>query len=106
MNTLSLFYMRHNRRTPMPPTPERPIHYYDLTIVLEGALEYHIDGTPITVAAGDALLIRQGMLRARDATTEKIDYIINIETWDNEKVYDRMGLEEQINNNVEIGEKG
>ncbi len=27
--------------------------------------------------------------------TEKIDYIINIETWDNEKVYDRMGLEEQ-----------
>ncbi len=27
--------------------------------------------------------------------TEKIDYIINIESWDNEKVYDRMGLEEQ-----------
>lgn len=27
--------------------------------------------------------------------TEKIDYVINIETWDNEKVYDRMGLEEQ-----------
>lgn len=27
--------------------------------------------------------------------TEKIDYIINIETWDNDKVYDRMGLEEQ-----------
>jgi len=75
MNTLSLFYMRHNRRTPMPPTPERPIHYYDLTIVLDGALQYQIDGTPIPVAAGDALLIRQGMLRARDATTEKIDYI-------------------------------
>lgn len=27
--------------------------------------------------------------------TEKIDYIINIEPWDNDKVYDRMGLEEQ-----------
>ena len=27
--------------------------------------------------------------------TEKIDYVINIEPWDNEKVYDRMGLEEQ-----------
>ncbi len=27
--------------------------------------------------------------------TEKIDYVINIESWDNEKVYDRMGLEEQ-----------
>ena len=26
--------------------------------------------------------------------TEKIDYIINIEPWDNEKVYDRLGLEE------------
>ncbi len=27
--------------------------------------------------------------------TEKIDYIINIEPWDNEKVYDRLGLDEQ-----------
>ncbi len=75
MNTISLFYMRHNRRTPMPETPERPIHYFDLTIVLEGTLQYKIDGTPITLGAGDALLISKGMLRARDATSEKIDYI-------------------------------
>ena len=27
--------------------------------------------------------------------TEKIDFIINIEPWDNEKTYDRMGLEDQ-----------
>ena len=27
--------------------------------------------------------------------TEKIDFIINIEPWDSDKVYDRMGLEEQ-----------
>ncbi len=27
--------------------------------------------------------------------TEKIDYVINIEPWDNEKIYDRMGLDEQ-----------
>lgn len=27
--------------------------------------------------------------------TEKIDYIINIEPWDNDKIYDRLGLEEQ-----------
>lgn len=27
--------------------------------------------------------------------TEKIDFIINIEPWDSEKTYDRMGLEEQ-----------
>ncbi len=27
--------------------------------------------------------------------TEKIDFIINIEPWDSEKAYDRMGLEEQ-----------
>ena len=30
--------------------------------------------------------------------TEKIDFIINIEPWDNEKVYDRMGLEEHTTN--------
>ena len=75
MNTISLFFMRHNRRTPMPPTPERPIRYYDLTIVLEGSLAYRIDGTPITLEAGDALLISRDMLRARDATSDKIDYI-------------------------------
>ena len=27
--------------------------------------------------------------------TEKIDFVINIEPWDSEKIYDRMGLEEQ-----------
>ncbi len=28
--------------------------------------------------------------------TEKIDFVINIEPWDNDKVYDRMGLEEEV----------
>ncbi|MBR6743326.1 MAG: HPr(Ser) kinase/phosphatase [Clostridia bacterium] len=28
-------------------------------------------------------------------TTEKIDFIINIENWNNEKTYDRMGLDEE-----------
>ena len=27
--------------------------------------------------------------------TEKIDFIINIEPWDNDKIYDRMGLDEE-----------
>ena len=75
MDTISLFYMRHNRHTPMPPTPERPIHYYDLTIVLEGSLVYKIDGEPIILGAGDALLISKGMLRAREAPSDKVDYI-------------------------------
>lgn len=28
--------------------------------------------------------------------TEKIDFVINIEPWDNDKLYDRMGLDEEV----------
>ena len=75
MKDLSLFYIRHNRNTPMPISTERTISYFDLTIVLEGSLEYIINGKPISLQAGDALLISQGMLRGRDAISGKVDYI-------------------------------
>lgn len=75
MNDLSLFFVRHNRHAPMPISTERPISYYDLTIVLEGSLQYTVDGKPFTLLAGDAILIAKGMLRARDAVPAGVDYI-------------------------------
>ena len=75
MNDLSLFYMRHNRHTPMPVSTERPISYFDLTIVLEGELHYTVDGKPYTLQAGDAILIAKGMHRARDPVAAGVDYI-------------------------------
>lgn len=75
MNDHSLFYIRHNRGTPAPAIAESTIVYYDLTVLLEGTLSYRIDGNPLTLCAGDVLLLKKGALRAREAGTERADYI-------------------------------
>ena len=75
MSRLSLFYISHNRRGIAPQISEAPVYFYDLTVVLEGRLDYIINGKPQTLSAGDAVLIKKGSLRARAASTEKVDYI-------------------------------
>ncbi len=75
MSELSLFYVRHNRRGMAPAIAEAPIYFYDLTVMLEGSLDYILDGKPVTLAAGDAVLVKKGMVRARAASGERVDYI-------------------------------
>lgn len=75
MSDLSLFYVRHNHGAPAPIIHESVIGYCDLTVVLEGTLQYRIDGTPLSLSAGDVLLLGKGTLRAREAGTERVDYI-------------------------------
>ena len=75
MHHLSLFYINHNRRGIAPAIAEAPIYFYDLTVVLEGRLDYLINGKPISLSAGDAVLIGKGSLRKRAASTERVDYI-------------------------------
>lgn len=75
MHHLSLFYINHNRRGIAPAIAEAPIYFYDLTVVLEGRLDYLINGKPITLSAGDAVLIGKGSLRKRAASAERVDYI-------------------------------
>ena len=75
MNELSLFFIRHNCRGIAPAIAESTIYYDDLTIVLEGSLNYVLDGKPLTVTAGDAVLIKKGTQRARAASEERVDYV-------------------------------
>ncbi len=75
MSELSLFYVRHNYRDVAPAIAESAIYFYDLTVLLEGSLDYVLDGKPVTLTAGDAVLIKKGMTRARHAGKERVDYI-------------------------------
>lgn len=74
MNALSLFFIRHNRGKEAPEISETSISYFDLTILLEGELRYRIDGAPVVLGRGDAILVPRGTRRARDAA-ERADYI-------------------------------
>ncbi|MBQ9802638.1 MAG: helix-turn-helix domain-containing protein [Clostridia bacterium] len=75
MNNLSLFYIRHNRGGQAAEITETAIPYFDLTVVLEGTLHYRVDGTPVALGRGDAILVPRGARRAREATGERVDYI-------------------------------
>ncbi len=75
MNITNLIYTRHNTDTSCTKMPTVAIPYYDLTLVLRGTLSYIINGESITLSAGDVLCLPSGTLRARDAGTERADYI-------------------------------
>ena len=75
MNEYTLFYVRHNRGGSVSAIADAPILYYDLTVVLEGTLSYHMDGEPLLLSAGDVVLFKKGMRRARTASPQRADYI-------------------------------
>ena len=75
MNGLKLIYMRHNRYATVTQISSREIVYYDLTLLLDGVLEYRINGETVQLRSGDLIFVRKGDLRERPATSEKADYI-------------------------------
>ncbi len=75
MKNLNLFFIRHNRSTPAKRLVRSKIPFYDLTVLLKGALEYTIDGEKINLSAGDCILIRKNSLRERTLSKNGVDYI-------------------------------
>lgn len=55
--------------------PCAKISYYDFTFVLDGTMTYYADGTKIVLHKNDAVFLRPGTLRARDAGTSPVRYI-------------------------------
>lgn len=70
---MKLFYFRHNQSGGKPEIPPEKICFYELTVVLKGALEYTVDHKEIKVTADDAVFLRQGVTRCRKAF-EASDY--------------------------------
>jgi YesN/AraC family two-component response regulator len=75
MRNLELVYVRHNISGKAPRIHPSNISFYDLTILLNGKLEYTIDGEDITVESGDMIFIPAGSLRYRKESEEFADYI-------------------------------
>ncbi|MBR2343475.1 MAG: helix-turn-helix transcriptional regulator [Clostridia bacterium] len=55
--------------------PPRELVYDDLTLLLDGTLEYRVDGEAVTLYGGDLVFMRQGEVRERYAGTEKANYV-------------------------------
>lgn len=75
INHIELLYTRHNRLAPAAAISNRPIPFYDMTVMLKGSLSCVIDGQPYTVKEGEVLLMPPGSLRARYRSREEVDYI-------------------------------
>ena len=65
MNEISLYYYNHNAKVKPRHITKNIIPYYDLTIVLKGALYYVYYGESVVLKPGDFILIRPGEYRQR-----------------------------------------
>ena len=75
MKDINLIYIRHNVSGKAPRIAPSTIHYFDLTLVLHGKLEYSVNGQEILLEDGDMLFVPAGSLRARQESAENADYI-------------------------------
>ena len=75
INHPKLVYFRHNRYGLASRIQARELLYDDLTLLLDGTLEYRVNGEEVSLRAGDLLLMRRGDLRERMMSTEKVDYV-------------------------------
>ncbi len=53
---------------------DRPIVYYDITLVSSGSLSYRIDGEPVLLQSGDVIVLPTGCRRYRDKSVEPAGY--------------------------------
>lgn len=53
---------------------DRPIAYYDITLVASGSLSYRIDGEPVLLLPGDVIVLPTGCRRYRDKSIEPAGY--------------------------------
>jgi AraC-like DNA-binding protein len=62
---MNLFYYRHNTYQKQEEMPLNQISFHEITIVLDGKLEYTVDDTPYSVEKGDIIYLKKGSIRRR-----------------------------------------
>ncbi len=75
MKNFYLKYFRHNQYGLAYSIPSRPISYYELTLVLDGEMEYRINDTRVMLFSGDAVFVRVGEQRMRPQSEAEVDYV-------------------------------
>jgi len=95
MKNLELIYSRHNVGKPPLHSTLRHIPFNDLTIVLDGSLEYTVNGNKYEICGGDIIFISSGSAYVRKNTDEIVDYVSF-----NFNVLDEIHLPVQLKNAV------
>ena len=75
MKIVNLVYVRHNMGGKAPRINPKPIAYCDLTVVINGELEYTVNGKKIFLESGDVICIPEGAIRERRKSEEDVDYV-------------------------------
>lgn len=71
---MNLFYYRHNAHQKQTEIPLQTINFHEITVVLDGVLEYTVNGVDCPVKKGDIIYLKKGSERQRKAI-ENADYI-------------------------------
>ena len=71
----TLNYFRYHNEKRVEAIGPSVISYYDLTLVLEGSLEYKLNNKRVTVKENDALLMPPGTKREREHTEGATTYV-------------------------------
>ena len=53
----------------------KPIAYCDLTVVINGELEYNVNGKKVCLESGDVICIPEGAVRERKESEGEVDYV-------------------------------
>lgn len=71
---IQIIYFRHNKHFPTVSISPQKINYFELTFVLEGEIEYILDGTSYLAKKGSLIFARPQMVRERKAIAN-MDYV-------------------------------
>ena len=75
MTNAEIHYFRFHKDGPVQSIQPSVIPYYDLTLVLEGALEYKINNKAITVSENSLILLPPGTKRERFSSARPATYV-------------------------------
>lgn len=71
-----LFFYRHNKHQQRVQSMQpNKIHFCELTICLDGKLDYFVDNVSVPLRAGDIVFIADGQMRSRMGYDEYADYV-------------------------------
>jgi len=75
MKNIELIYAKHNLNYIASGILPSVIRYYELTLLVKGSLEYSVDGSRVSLEAGDCIFIRPGSRRSRRGGENHSDYV-------------------------------
>lgn len=74
MRDLTLLYHRHNKFGNFTEIQPRKLNYYDLTIILNGEMQYYINDKFCSLKTGDAICHKPNSIQSRNPQKIRCDY--------------------------------